>query len=83
MAGGWVLAMGVVALVVVIAVPVAIVRLRQVPSRGTARLVTIGPLLVILGIVIGEDRLFGYGFIGAGVLVSLLGAYFARQHGTA
>lgn len=77
------LAMGVVALVVVIAVAVAIVRLRTVPSRGTAGLVTIGPLLVILGIVLGEDRLFGYGFIGAGVLASLVGAYRDRRHGTA
>jgi hypothetical protein len=33
---------------------------------------TLGSALVILGIVFGEDRLIGYSFIGAGVLLSII-----------
>jgi hypothetical protein len=81
MAAGWVLVTGIVALVAVVVAALVIIRTREVPSRATARLVTMGPLLVILGIVFGEDRLFAYGFIGSGVLVSLAGAYLDRRRG--
>jgi len=33
---------------------------------------TLGSMLVILGIVFGEDRLIGYSFIGVGVLLSII-----------
>jgi hypothetical protein len=33
---------------------------------------TLGSTLVILGIVFGEDRLIGYSFIGAGILLSVI-----------
>jgi len=33
---------------------------------------TLGSTLVILGIVFGENRLIGYSFIGAGVLLSII-----------
>ena len=33
---------------------------------------TLGGTLVVLGIVFGEDRLIGYSFIGAGVLLSII-----------
>jgi len=32
----------------------------------------LGGTLVILGIVFGEDRLIGYSFIGAGVLLAII-----------
>ena len=32
---------------------------------------TLGSTLVILGIMFGENRLIGYSFIGAGVLLSI------------
>jgi hypothetical protein len=35
-------------------------------------LTTLGGTLVILGIIFGEDRLIGYSFIGAGVLLSVI-----------
>jgi hypothetical protein len=42
-------------------------------------LITFGGTLTTLGIVFGSDRLIGYGFIGAGVLVSIIGAIQARN----
>ncbi len=35
-------------------------------------IITLGSTLVVLGIVFGEDRLIGYSFIGAGVLLSIV-----------
>jgi len=40
---------------------------------------TLGSTLVILGIIFGEDRLIGYSFIGAGVLLSIFGAVESRR----
>ena len=41
---------------------------------------TLGSTLVILGIVFGsEDRLIGYSFIGAGVLLSIISAFKLRR----
>ena len=34
--------------------------------------ITLGSSLVILGIIFGEDRLIGFSFIGAGVLLSVI-----------
>ena len=42
--------------------------------------VTLGTTLVILGIVFGGgDRLIGYSFIGAGVLLSIIGGFKSRR----
>ena len=41
---------------------------------------TLGGSLVVLGIVFGTDRLIGYSFIGAGVLLSIIGAIKARKN---
>jgi hypothetical protein len=42
--------------------------------------ITLGSTLVILGIVFGsEDRLIGYLFIGAGVLLSIVSAIKLRR----
>ena len=32
----------------------------------------LGMSLIVLGIVFGDDRLIGYGFIGAGLLLSVI-----------
>lgn len=45
----------------------------------TQNLPTFGGVLSALGIVFGSDRLIGYGFIGAGVLISIIGAIKARN----
>jgi hypothetical protein len=40
---------------------------------------TLGSTLVILGIIFGEDRLIGYSFIGAGVLLSVISVIKSRR----
>lgn len=41
---------------------------------------TLGSTLVVLGIVFGEDRLIGYSFIGAGVLLSIISMIKSRRN---
>ena len=41
---------------------------------------TLGSALVILGIIFGEDRLIGYSFIGAGVLLSIISIIKSRRN---
>ena len=40
---------------------------------------TLGSSLIVLGIVFGTDRLIGYSFIGAGVLLSLISAIKSKK----
>jgi hypothetical protein len=43
-------------------------------------LMTLGSTLVVLGIIFGAtDRLIGYSFIGAGVLLSIVSAFKLRR----
>jgi hypothetical protein len=42
-------------------------------------LMTLGSSLVVLGIVFGTDRLISYSFVGAGVLLSMIGAIKSRK----
>jgi hypothetical protein len=43
-------------------------------------IMTLGSTLVVLGIVFGNgDRLIGYSFIGAGVLLSIVSAFKLRR----
>ena len=42
-------------------------------------LTTLASTLVILGIVFGSDRLIGYSFIGAGVLISIISAIMSKK----
>jgi hypothetical protein len=44
----------------------------EVEKMRSQEFTTLGSTLVILGIVFGEDRLIGYSFIGAGVLLSII-----------
>lgn len=43
------------------------------------KIMTLGSSLVVLGIVFGTDRLIGYSFIGAGVLLSIISAIKSRR----
>ena len=40
---------------------------------------TLGSALVVLGIVFSQEQLLGYSFIGAGVLVSVIGGFKLRR----
>jgi hypothetical protein len=42
-------------------------------------LMTLGSSLVVLGIVFGMDRLIGYSFTGAGVLLSIISVIKSRR----
>lgn len=48
-------------------------------SKRIQGLMTLGNTLVILGIVFGEDRLIGYSFIGAGILLSAITVIKSRR----
>jgi hypothetical protein len=41
--------------------------------------ITLGSTLVVLGIIFGEDRLIGYSFISAGVLLSIVSVIKSRK----
>jgi hypothetical protein len=45
----------------------------------TQELTTLGSTLVILGITFGSDRLIGYSFIGAGMLLSIVTIIKAKK----
>jgi hypothetical protein len=47
----------------------------------TQELTTLGSTLVILGIMFGSDRLIGYSFIGAGMLLSIITIIKAKKEG--
>jgi hypothetical protein len=51
----------------------------QEKEKSSHGLVTLGSTLVVLGIVFSTDRLIGYSFIGAGVLLSIIGAIKSRK----
>jgi len=42
-------------------------------------LMTLGSSLVVLGIVFGADRLIGYSYVGAGVLLSIVSVIKSRR----
>jgi len=45
----------------------------------TQEITTFAGTLVALGIVFGSDRLIGYSFIGAGVLLSIISAIRSKK----
>ena len=51
----------------------------QGKKNSSHGLVALGSTFVVLGIVFGTDRLIGYSFIGAGVLLSVVGAIKSRK----
>ena len=51
----------------------------QEKKNSSQGLMTLGSSFVVLGIVFSTDRLIGYSFIGAGVLLSIIGAIKSRK----
>jgi uncharacterized membrane protein len=58
----------------VILAAVVLITRKEERTKGDYGLLTLGPTLVVLGIIFGDDRLIGYSFIGAGVLLSIISA---------
>ena len=51
----------------------------QEKRNSSQGLVALGSTFVVLGIVFGTDKLIGYSFIGAGVLISIICAIKSRR----
>ncbi len=85
---GWIIvSVGTVALVAVVGI-IAFQRMLRGKRTGfplkeertfSPELVTLGSSLVVLGVVFGTDRLIGYSFMGAGVLLSIISAIKSRR----
>lgn len=78
MAEGWVLVVGLAALLGAIALAGVILRGVQRPQMASDGFLALGPALIVLGIIFGTDPVVGYTFIGAGVLVSVIAATLRR-----
>ena len=52
---------------------------RSRAQKQTSQLSMLGMSLIVLGIVFGDDRLIGYSFLGAGVLLSVIDAIKNRS----
>ncbi len=85
---GWIyLSIGAAALVAVVGVIAFQQMLRgkrsgsPMQEERTVRqeLTTLGGALVVLGIILGEDRLIGYSFISAGILLSIISVLTSRR----
>jgi len=64
--------------VVILAVVILLTKKKE-QTRDDYALLTLGPSLVVLGIIFGDDRLIGYSFIGVGVLLSIISAIKSRS----
>ena len=51
----------------------------EVEKMRSQEFITLGSTLVVLGIILGKDRLIGYSFIGAGVLLSMVSMIRSRK----
>ena len=78
MAEGWVLIAGLAALFGVIGISAVVLRARRGSPEPQDSLFVLGPTLVVLGLIFGEDPLLGYGLIVAGVALSILAAILRR-----
>ena len=85
---GWIIvSVGIAALMAVVGIIVFQRMLRgkrsgfplQEERAFSQELMTLGSSLVVLGIVFGTDRLIGYSFMGAGVLLSIIGVIKSRR----
>ena len=52
---------------------------RSRAQKQTSQLSMLGMSLITLGIIFGDDRLIGYSFMGAGVLLSVIDAIKNRS----
>jgi drug/metabolite transporter (DMT)-like permease len=63
---------------VILAAVILLTRKKERAKEDYA-LLTLGPTLVVLGIIFGDDPLIGYSFIGVGVLLSVISAIRSRS----
>ena len=72
MAEGWVLVAGIAAFFLTVSLAAVLLRATGGSRGGRDGLLALGPTLVVLGIIFGDDPLVGYTFIGAGVILSIV-----------
>ena len=63
----------------VVFVAAILLRRKKERAKDDYALLTLGPTLVVLGIIFGDDPLIGYSFIGVGVLLSIISAIRSRS----
>ena len=73
----WVAISIIALIVIVVLLLLARGRGRQYPKPSNLSI--LGMSLVVLGIIFGDDRLIGYSFIGAGILLSVVDAGRKRK----
>ena len=66
-----------ISIAVFVAILVVLIANRR-RSHRLSTLTTLGMTNVVLGIVVGDDRLVGYSLIGAGVVLALIEAKYLR-----
>jgi len=63
---------------VILAAAILLTRKKE-RAREDYALLALGPTLIVLGIIFGDDPLIGYSFIGVGVLLSIISAIRSRS----
>jgi len=71
------IAISIIALVVIV---VLLLMGRGKQYKKPSNLAILGMSLVVLGIIFGDDRLIGYSFMGAGVVLSVIDIVRNRRH---
>jgi chromate transport protein ChrA len=70
-----------IGIAVVLAAVILLTRKKE-RTREDYGLLVLGTILVVLGIIFGDDRLIAYSFIGVGVLFSIISAIKSRSKRT-
>jgi hypothetical protein len=78
-AEGWVLVAGVTALLLAISLAAVVLRGRRGPRSPQDGLFAIGPGMIALGIIFGDDQLIGYAFITIGVVIVVAALLSTRR----
>ena len=73
----WIWLMIAIGAAVILAAAILLTRKKE-RAREYA-LLALGPTLIVLGIIFGDDPLIGYSFIGVGVLLSIISAIKSRS----
>jgi multisubunit Na+/H+ antiporter MnhB subunit len=60
-----------IAVIALAIIAIFIVYIRKKPRKQPSKLAMFAILLVIVGIVFGDDRLIGYSLIGAGMILAI------------
>jgi len=78
-AEGWLMTIGLAALACAVGVVIVALRAREGSPKAADGLLALGPTLVALGILFGDEPLVGYGLIGSGVIVAIVAAVRGRS----